>query len=216
MADTFLKKMVQMLSNENNEFIKWNETGDSIIISDSNKFAREILPKYFKTKKFNSFVRQLNFYGFRKVPASKSSKGCEFTHKLFRKGCENKVINMRRKVIHELDMETLNQDLLNIPSEYNIDIPSPSPSPSPVPIKNVQLDEKDIKIKELSERCRQLEAENNQLKEYFNSLPCSNPIDNNDYNYEITSSNFLNDTFGSVNDDIFDIGNDYMPAFSVY
>lgn len=45
-------------------YIRWNEPGDSIILSNdpdvSNEFAAEVLPKLFKHGNNASFVRQLN------------------------------------------------------------------------------------------------------------------------------------------------------------
>ena len=43
------------------ETIRWSADGKSFIISNTEKFIR-ILPKYFKTKNYSSFVRQLNMY----------------------------------------------------------------------------------------------------------------------------------------------------------
>lgn len=42
----------------------WSENGDTFIVKDMEAFAN-LLPKFFKHKNFRSFVRQLNFYGFR-------------------------------------------------------------------------------------------------------------------------------------------------------
>lgn len=39
----------------------------SIIIADQNEFERTLLPQVFKHNKFQSFVRQLNMYGFHKI-----------------------------------------------------------------------------------------------------------------------------------------------------
>ena len=47
----------------------WSKNGDTMVIFDSEKFAAEIIPQYFKHHNFRSFVRQLNFYGFRKLRA---------------------------------------------------------------------------------------------------------------------------------------------------
>lgn len=69
---------------ETNDLISWSEAGDSffsvlscsltVIVTDDptvldhERFAREILPSYFKHCNFHSFVRQLNMYGFHKIP----------------------------------------------------------------------------------------------------------------------------------------------------
>lgn len=192
MADTFLKKIVQMLNPENEELIKWNKSGDSIIIVDPNRFSRDLLPKYFKTKKFNSFVRQLNFYGFKKVPLSKTTKGCEFSHKLFKRGSEDKVINIKRKIIHEMEFEELDNSVNELPIEQP---------------QEEQLDEKDKLIKQLTERCNELEKENEQLKLFnatFYHNECEEITPNVNDNYAIQESSFLNNTFRDFQLDDYD------------
>lgn len=51
----------------------WVQGGKSFLILDPKKFSKTVLPKYFKHSKFSSFVRQLNFYGFRKLRINSSS-----------------------------------------------------------------------------------------------------------------------------------------------
>ncbi|KNZ76265.1 Heat shock factor protein [Termitomyces sp. J132] len=53
---------------KNAELIRWSDAGDSFFVLDHERFAREVLPRWFKHQNFASFVRQLNMYGFHKIP----------------------------------------------------------------------------------------------------------------------------------------------------
>jgi len=65
----FLSKLWQLVNDEkNNGLVSWSSNGRSFIVHDQVKFSKEILPNYFKHQKMNSFIRQLNMYGFKKVP----------------------------------------------------------------------------------------------------------------------------------------------------
>ncbi|KAH9460977.1 hypothetical protein Pst134EA_017285 [Puccinia striiformis f. sp. tritici] len=66
----FLTKLYTMVNDSSTDhLIKWNKpNGDSFFVVSSERFGRELLPKYFKHSNFGSFVRQLNMYGFHKVP----------------------------------------------------------------------------------------------------------------------------------------------------
>ncbi|KAF9564467.1 stress-responsive transcription factor hsf1 [Mortierella alpina] len=65
----FLTKLYNMVGDEaSNNLIKWSDDGQSFIVVRHVEFAKEVLPKFFKHNNFSSFVRQLNMYGFHKVP----------------------------------------------------------------------------------------------------------------------------------------------------
>lgn len=64
----FLDKLYHMVEDPNTDLIKWSDTGDSFVVTDQERFSKEILGRWFKHQNFGSFVRQLNLYGFRKVP----------------------------------------------------------------------------------------------------------------------------------------------------
>ncbi|KAJ3230562.1 stress-responsive transcription factor hsf1, partial [Chytriomyces hyalinus] len=69
--------------------IKWSEAGDSFIVVDQFEFAREVMPVLFSHTNYQSFVRQLNKYGFHKLKAgdvkmgSTGAMSAEFQHASF-------------------------------------------------------------------------------------------------------------------------------------
>ena len=65
---TFLSKLYDILNNTTyKEIIYWNKEGKGIIIANVNEFSTMILPKYFRSSTYSSFVRQLNLYGYHKI-----------------------------------------------------------------------------------------------------------------------------------------------------
>jgi len=65
--NSFLSNLYDILNNRTyKEIIYWNKEGKGIIISNINKFSTMILPIYYKSSNYSSFIRQLNTYGFHK------------------------------------------------------------------------------------------------------------------------------------------------------
>jgi hypothetical protein len=52
----------------------WSDDGETFVVKDTDVFEKIIIPQFFKHSKFSSFVRQLNFYGFRKIKYSDTIK----------------------------------------------------------------------------------------------------------------------------------------------
>lgn len=93
----FLQKTYHMIDTCNPEIASWSDDGNTFVVKDPDIFARDVIPQFFKHNNFSSFVRQLNFYGFRKIknePIKLSNKTSEepdskywrFRHEYFLRG----------------------------------------------------------------------------------------------------------------------------------
>uniref|UniRef100_A0A672S6N3 Heat shock factor protein 2-like n=1 Tax=Sinocyclocheilus grahami TaxID=75366 RepID=A0A672S6N3_SINGR len=102
----FLTKLWTLVEDsDTNEFICWSQEGNSFLVLDEQRFAKEILPKFFKHNNMASFVRQLNMYGFRKVMhidtaivKQERDGPVEFQHPYFKRGQDDLLENIKRKV----------------------------------------------------------------------------------------------------------------------
>jgi hypothetical protein len=70
MASSFVKKLFDMVENESDEIISWVANGTAFEVKDPKRLEVEILPNFFRHGRFQSLVRQLNFYAFKvlKIP----------------------------------------------------------------------------------------------------------------------------------------------------
>ncbi|ELT96118.1 hypothetical protein CAPTEDRAFT_130381 [Capitella teleta] len=88
------------------ELIAWDSTGLSFHVLDQGRFAKDVLPLYFKHNNIASFIRQLNMYGFRKIlnieqGSLKSERDdMEFAHQFFQRDREDLLEFIKRKVSH--------------------------------------------------------------------------------------------------------------------
>jgi heat shock transcription factor len=65
----FLNKLYGMVNApETDPWVHWAEDGESFIIPNNTALEEQVLGHHFKHNNFASFVRQLNMYGFHKVP----------------------------------------------------------------------------------------------------------------------------------------------------
>ncbi|KAI9315598.1 heat shock transcription factor, partial [Dichotomocladium elegans] len=88
---------------QHTSLIHWSPEGKSFIVTDSATFARKVLPMYFKHSAFQSFVRQLNMYGFHKVnrpprgQRGSENQTFEFKHSQFQRDREDLLDTIKRK-----------------------------------------------------------------------------------------------------------------------
>ncbi|GFQ01806.1 heat stress transcription factor a-7a [Phtheirospermum japonicum] len=91
----FLLKIHDMLENKgtNCSVISWRCNGTSFVITNPHSFSDNVLPMYFRHNNFQSFIAQLNSYGFRKI----SWEHWEYSHEYFRKGERHLLKNIKRR-----------------------------------------------------------------------------------------------------------------------
>ncbi|XP_055991996.1 heat shock factor protein 4 [Sorex fumeus] len=106
LVPAFLGKLWALVGDPaTDHLIRWSPSGTSFLVGDQNRFAKEVLPQYFKHSNMASFVRQLNMYGFRKVVSLEQGgllrperDHVEFQHPSFLRGREQLLERVRRKV----------------------------------------------------------------------------------------------------------------------
>lgn len=104
----FLNKLRSMVDDpKTDDLIRWSDDGETFLVPNNVRFGDEVLPRFFKHNRFSSFVRQLNMYGFHKVPhlqqgALKTDPGqdtelWEFRNDNFKRDRPELLLQMQRK-----------------------------------------------------------------------------------------------------------------------
>lgn len=97
----FISKLYRIVQTTPQDVIGWSSEGQTFIVGNSIAFAKEILPEYFKHNNFSSFVRQLNFYGFKSSSTvsldGRNKRLWEFRHAYFRQNGEHLLHMIKRK-----------------------------------------------------------------------------------------------------------------------
>ncbi|KAI7874205.1 hypothetical protein K492DRAFT_43984 [Lichtheimia hyalospora FSU 10163] len=105
----FVSKLYNMVEDsEIQHLISWSGNGELFRVYNPTTFSRNVLPQYFKHNNWQSFVRQLNMYGFNKVNdmihsnLKNENQTWEFRHPHFRQGCIDDLRNIKRKSVRSL------------------------------------------------------------------------------------------------------------------
>jgi len=100
--DKLYRMLLEVEANGEDEIIKFLPHGRAFLIKDHHRLVSDVLPRYFNEQKngWNSFVRQLQLYGFLRCTSSTSmsSSGSSsiYYHELFLKGHSHLCKYMRR------------------------------------------------------------------------------------------------------------------------
>ena len=123
-VELFPEKLYNIINDtENESIIHWDESGKIIVIESKSKFSTKILQEYFCHQNYESFIRQLNLYGFNKEPNIYNTNKEAYSHPNFTKFSKPENIkNIKRKKNNEDEDIEINKKIESIEQEKNDDI----------------------------------------------------------------------------------------------
>ena len=142
---SFVSKLYSMLEDETIEdMIAWGPSGTVFSVANPAEFSKVVLPNWFKHSNWQSFVRQLNMYGFHKVnhtyqgTPEEEIQVWEFKHPSFRRGEIQLLNDIKRKSSRHKRQGSINQSMTNV-GEFEAGARSPiSGTPSPeIPLSHL-------------------------------------------------------------------------------
>jgi hypothetical protein len=83
------------------DVVGWMPGGQVFKIHDPERFAAEVLPRYFHQTKYKIFQRQCNIYGFQRVHRGPHRGG--YTHKFFIRGAPELCELVKREAVSQAD-----------------------------------------------------------------------------------------------------------------
>ncbi|KAI9281164.1 HSF-type DNA-binding-domain-containing protein [Sporodiniella umbellata] len=96
---TFVRKLYRILEDQESQpLISWSKRGDVFYVTNPASFSKTVLPLYFKHNNWQSFIRQLNMYGFNKINDMTQTQTWEFKHPKFKRGEEDELDQIKRKI----------------------------------------------------------------------------------------------------------------------
>jgi HSF-type DNA-binding len=123
-----------MIDNCDPDIASWSSDGLSFYVKDPERFASTIIPAYFKHNNFASFVRQLNFYGFRKQKAtdtilvkdeeSDEARFWRFRRDKFQRGRPDLLVQIRKKnqeqTVDKQEVDALKLELAGVRNQVAV------------------------------------------------------------------------------------------------
>jgi hypothetical protein len=94
------------------EIVSFFSHGRAFAVHDMDRFISEIMPKYFKQSKWNSFARQLNLYGFMRLSNGPDAGG--YYHELFLQSRPSLSLHMRRVGVPQAQQDRRKCRLKNV------------------------------------------------------------------------------------------------------
>lgn len=98
-APLFVKKLKALVDDPEVDSTVWSDDGASFVIHEPKRLSEQLV-KYFKSSKLKSFVRQLHFYGFKKIGGSRYADWV-YNHKYFQQ---------HGRLLHRLRRKTCGPD----------------------------------------------------------------------------------------------------------
>ncbi|KAK9704131.1 Flocculation suppression protein [Basidiobolus ranarum] len=149
--------------------ISWSKTGTTFLVHEPTEFSKKVLPIYFKHNNWQSFVRQLNMYGFHKVNnvfhtnSPIDGQPWEFEHSDFRKGAQELLSNIKRKA-PKSNSQAIPQSASEVPTNQ------PKPIRIATPEATTDLDPRDAVIEQLTQKVSRLEQSLEKMHNSYEHL----------------------------------------------
>jgi hypothetical protein len=168
----FLRKTYHMIDTCDDNVCSWCEEGTTFVVKEPETFEKVIIPQFFKHSKFSSFVRQLNFYGFRKIKYTdsirintaeeqKTANFWRFRHENFKKGREDLLGDIKR--MNSASKEVAKKASASTSASLKT---SSSSATTTATVKKV-VDKKGAEVKELKEELNTLK---DRIKEMTSNI----------------------------------------------
>lgn len=126
---SFVKKLYDLVMNEPDEIVAFQADGSAFEVKDPKKLEAIVLPKYFRHSRFQSLVRQLNFYNFKKI--SKERHMWIYHHELFHRDKPALLEGLKRKTSQMPEREGMAEDAAPKPMRRSHSVTFPSDADAP-------------------------------------------------------------------------------------